>query len=77
MGERNRWDGTYTLQTNDNKELVKTLVRNADWTKAIQNTGKQPTLYSLEDYTVQHPKFETFSICPTVYTTTDDCDCCS
>ena len=78
MGAIDRWDGTRVEGTNCIlKDRIQTLVRNKDWIEMIQACDKHCTYYDLIDYGVPDPKYKKFSICPAVYTTTDDCDCCS
>ena len=79
LGTIDRWDGSITQANIESaKEEIKTLVQNEEWKNAIQNS-KSPncTYYSLIDYGVQHPKYDKFSVCPSVHITKNDCDCCS
>ena len=73
-----RWDATRTSGTNCNpKHRIQTLTHNEDWIKMIQESDRHCTNYKNIDYGVQDPKYKSFYICPCVYITTNDCDCCS
>lgn len=78
MGAIDRWDGTRVDGTNCfPKDRIRTLVRNKDWIKIIQASDKHCTHSDPIDYGVQDSEYPKLSICPVVYITTDDCDCCS
>ncbi len=78
LGAMDRWEGTKVDGTNCfPKDRIKTLVKNPDWIKMIQECDKHCTFYNKVDYGVPDPKYPKFSICPSVRVSTDDCDCCS
>jgi len=78
MGVIDRWEGTQVDGTNCfPKDRIRTLARNKDWIEMIQGSDKHCTYYDPIEYGVQDPKYKKFFICPVVYITTDDCDCCS
>jgi hypothetical protein len=79
LGSIDRWDGTIAQTNIDNaKEEIKTLVQNEEWKNIIQKSeARNCTYYSIIDFGVQHPKYDTSSIGPSVHITKDDCDCCS
>ena len=79
LGSLDRFDGTI-IQTNleNAKEAIKTLVNNEEWKSAIQKSrADNCKYYSLEDFGVQDPKYEKWSIAPSLHITKNDCDCCS
>ena len=77
IGSVGRFDGTTTMITIDVKKQIEPLVHHLDWIKAVQESENNATLYKIADYAVQDPQYPKFSICPSIYITTDDCDCCS
>ena len=83
IGEMDRFEGKYTSRIPPEKldvkakKLIIPLAQNPDWQKVIQKSEDNTTLYRRADYAVPDLEYESFSICPSIYTTTDDCDCCS
>ena len=76
--EIDRWSGKCEETTSgDVRELMKPLANSPEWIKAIQNCKLQTKLYRREDYAVEDPDYPKFSYSPSIYITTDDCDCCS
>lgn len=78
LGSINRWDGTRKDGSNYNFiEMICTLSQNQDWIKMIQKSDRNTTICNNYEYVVQNMKYKNIYLCPSVYITTDDCDCCS
>ena len=77
MGQIDRWEATREMNTRDVKEEIVALTGKQEWITAIQNAGHNTTFFSKVPYGVEDPKYESYSICPSVHITADDCDCCS
>lgn len=80
VGEMARFKGKYTQvipDGNSPKCNILNLSKNPDWQKAIQMCKNQTTTSKKIEYGVPDPKYKDSWILPSIYTTTDDCDCCS
>lgn len=77
MGQIDCWEATGEISKRNPREEIKALTSKQEWINAIQNTDKNCTYYSKVEYGIDDPKYKSFSICPTIHVTQDDCDCCS
>lgn len=84
IGEMGRFNGVYkqTLQSDEKpKHLLSKLAQNEEWKKAVQRAENQQSWTSgraeKKNYLVPSLQFNSLSVAPSIYTTTDDCDCCS
>ena len=82
IGKINRFTGEMekieNVKNGENLREIMQLVKDERWIKCIQTaetTKDNCRSYKLKDYGV--PDLERGSIVPSVFTTTDDCDCCS
>lgn len=78
VGKIGRFNGRaeMTFLQGDRKREMAELVSNEVWWKAIQKVTDQPESYRPKKYGVHHPCGLGF-IVPSLYQTTDDCDCCT
>ena len=78
IGNMDRFEGIMNQTFDEDlKDEIVVLAQDPAWIKIIQKVKNQTGLYKRENYTVPNPEYEKFSIAPSVYTTTEDCDCCS
>lgn len=85
IGKLGRYDGVYTpylVGTNETpKQLLATLAQNSDWRSAIQKIDQDTWIQSKskpELHLIPQPDSDSrYCISPALYTTTNDCDCCS
>jgi len=78
MGEIDRFHGTSSMRQIAPLTRIDRLSQNSEWVKAIQvSSGNNVLLCNKTYYTIPHLKYEHLFISPSVYVTTNDCDCCS
>lgn len=78
LGTIENFEGVLATTGNVGIQGMKTLVTDLGWSQMIKECGDVDACrYDLVDYCVKDPKFETFSIAPQTFITTDDCPCCS
>lgn len=78
-GSMDKFSGSFTPGTNCTpQDRIRTLTRNEDWIKMIQDSDKYSYTGSGDvDYGVPDPGYSSLYRIPTVHITTDDCECCS
>lgn len=78
IGTIDRWSGEVTLTGNNNKNLS-ILTTDPRWRVFLENYGKS-THHGVCEYKILskgHNPEDGWYLLPFLYTTTDDCDCCS